>query len=127
VLAVAIRTVFGGVGAKNHGSQRGEAGSNDSDGVLDHGNRASQHRFVAFRVISSDDCIRLSAWCCRQVRDSILLAIITKKPRAKMAPTPILSLSFIWSRETIVIGKQMMIASVKMLTEDLRLARVQIP
>jgi len=45
-----------------------------------------------------------------------LLAITTKKPRAKMPATPILSLSFIWRRETIVMGKQMMMTSVKMLT-----------
>jgi len=40
----------------------------------------------------------------------------TKKPKAKIAPTPIFCLSFIWSRDTIVMGRQMMMTSVKMLT-----------
>jgi hypothetical protein len=47
----------------------------------------------------------------------VLLEITTENPKAKMAPTPILSLSFMWSRETIVMGRQIIITSVKMLTK----------
>ena len=45
----------------------------------------------------------------------VLLAMTTKKPRANIAATPIFCLSFICSRETMVMGKQMMITSVMML------------
>lgn len=52
----------------------------------------------------------------------VLLAITTKKPSAKMAATPSLSLSFIWSRETIVMGRRIMVMSVKMLTVSKRVS-----
>lgn len=44
------------------------------------------------------------------------LAITTMKPRANMAITASLSLSDIWSRDTMVMGRQMMTRSEIMLT-----------
>jgi hypothetical protein len=54
----------------------------------------------------------------------VLLAITTNKPRAKIEATPILSLVFICKRETIVMGRQMMMMSVKMLTTSINIRRV---
>jgi hypothetical protein len=51
-------------------------------------------------------------------RGDVLLAITTKKPSAKMPATPILSLSFICSREIMTMGRRMMMMSVVMLTEN---------
>jgi hypothetical protein len=49
-------------------------------------------------------------------RSDVLLAMTTKKPREKTPATASLSLSFIWRRETMVMGRQIIITSVKMLT-----------
>jgi hypothetical protein len=47
----------------------------------------------------------------------VLLAITTKNPSAKIAATPSLAFGFNWSRVTMVMGKQMMMTSLQMLTE----------
>jgi sorbitol-specific phosphotransferase system component IIC len=53
-----------------------------------------------------------------EAREDELLEITTKKPSEKIPATPILSLSFICRRETMVMGRRMMMTSVQMLTES---------
>jgi hypothetical protein len=119
VFAVAVGAALCVVGAYDQGSQGGETCSDDGNGVLDHGNGAGQHGFIALGVVGPNDCLRCQPrLCVWKLRGYSLLAITTKKPRAKTVPTAILSLSFICSRDTMVMGRQMMITSVKMLTKS---------
>jgi hypothetical protein len=123
VFAVAVGAAFCVVGAYDQGSQGGETSSDDGNGVFNHGNGAGQHGFIALGVVGPNDCLRCQPrLCVWRLRGYSLLAITTKKPRAKTVPTAILSLSFICSRETMVMGRQMMITSVKMLTKSGRVS-----
>jgi hypothetical protein len=116
VFAVAVRA-FGGVLAQDHGTQSGQAGCDDGDGAFNHGDGTGEHCLVLLGVIGSDNWrLMLTFVMCCESRRNILLAITTKKPREKTAATPIFCLSFIWSRETMVMGRQIIITSVKMLT-----------
>jgi hypothetical protein len=116
VFAVAVGA-FGGVLAQYHGAQGGQAGCDDGDSAFNHGDSAGEHSLVFLGVIGSDNWrLALAFVMCRESKRNLLLAITTKKPREKTAATPSFCLSFIWSRETMVMGRQMIITSVKMLT-----------
>ena len=70
------------------------------------------------RVVGSNDWQYVSLILVHLESDGdVLLAITTKKPRAKIPATPSFCFSFICSLETMVMGRQMMNTSVAMLKQ----------